>query len=152
MIPVLLSPGEEINNLADVYIRVQFYVLVNGRKIEFSPIKPTIVWQNDTPTWSENEEDLVITYNLPILTQDEMDAYGDLRYYGFTAMLYYNSEPMDCISSPSALILHQQRLESRNMRRTPSRSSLLPDDGLDDTYTEEATPFSEFLEGIAPAE
>ena len=73
-----------------------------------------------------------------------MDAYGDLRYYGFTAKLYYKGEPLDCISSPSSLILQEQRLNSRSQRHQIPTNSLLPDDGLVPAY-EEATPASDFL-------
>ena len=78
-------------------------------------------------------------------TQEELDAYGDIKYYGFTAKLYYKGEPLDCLSSPSALVLQEQRLKSRNREQhhTPT-NSLLPDDGLVPTY-EEALPASDFL-------
>lgn len=150
LLPILLSPGEEIARPDDIYITLQFFDLVNGRKIEFSRIKPTLAWQNDKPTWADNEEALVVTYNMPPLTQEEIDAYGNLQYYGFTAKLYYKGEPLDCISMPSALILQEQRLNSRRFQTRPS-SGLLPDDGLDPDG-EEATPFSEFLEEIDPSD
>ncbi|MBR1979477.1 MAG: hypothetical protein IJ985_08270, partial [Akkermansia sp.] len=53
-------------------------------------------------------------------------------------------EPLDCISTPSALILQEQRLNSRRKPAAPA-SGLLPDDGLE---PEEATPYSDFLEEI----
>lgn len=150
LLPILLSPGEEIARPDDIYITLQFFDLVNGRKIEFSRIKPSLAWQNDKPTWADSEEALVVTYNMPPLTQEEIDAYGTLQYYGFTAKLYYKGEPLDCISMPSALILQEQRLNSRRFHSRPS-SGLLPDDGLDPDG-EEATPFSEFLEEIDPSD
>ena len=106
--------------------------------------------------------------------------YGTRRYYGYTAKLYYRGEPLDCMSSPSALILHEQMLDARNARehmQIGSGSDLLPDDGLapddglvpeftddalplpDDSTTVEpatgdeegeATPFSRFIEEIDP--
>ena len=148
LLPVLLAPGEEVRP-DDIYITIQFFDLVNGRKIEFSRLAtPKLSWQNEKPDWREWEENLLVSYAVPALTQEELDAYGDLKYYGFTAKLYYKGEPLDCISSPSALILQEQRLNSR--RRTP-RSSLLPDDGLDNSY-EEAQPVSDFLEQLAQPE
>lgn len=145
LLPVLLAPGEEVRP-DDIYITIQFFDLVNGRKIEFSRLAtPKLSWQNEKPDWREWEENLLVSYAVPALTQEELDAYGDLKYYGFTAKLYYKGEPLDCISAPSALILQEQRLNSR--RRTP-RNGLLPDDGLDNSY-EEAQPVSDFLEQLA---
>ncbi len=144
MLPVLLAPGEEVRP-DDIYITIQFFDLVNGRKIEFSRSSPKLTWQKEKPDWQDWEENLKITYAVPPLTQEEIDAYGDLKYYGFTAKLYYKGEPLDCISMPSALILQEQRLNSRN-RKAPA-SDLLPDDGLN---PEEATPFSDFLNEIDP--
>lgn len=150
LLPILLAPGEEIARPDDIYITLQFFDLVNGRKIEFSRVKPKLAWLNDKPTWEDNEEALAVTYNMPPLTQEEIDAYGTLQYYGFTAKLYYKGEPLDCISLPSALILQEQRLNSRRYQSRPA-SGLLPDDGLDPAG-EEATPFSEFLEEIDPSD
>ena len=70
----------------------------------------------------------------------DVDSAGDVKYYGFTAKLYYKGEPLDCISTPSALILHEQRLNSRRRGMLPG--GLLPDDGLS-PYTEEAVPYSD---------
>lgn len=147
LLPVLLAPGEEVRP-DDIYITIQFFDLVNGRKIEFSRLAtPKLSWENEKPDWREWEENLLVTYAVPALTQEELDAYGDLKYYGFTAKLYYKGEPLDCISSPSALILQEQRLNSR--RRSTARSSLLPDDGLDPNGYEEAQPVSDFLNDLA---
>ena len=149
LLPVLLAPGEEVRP-DDIYITIQFFDLVNGRKIEFSRLAtPKLNWESEKPDWHEWEENLLVTYAVPALTQEELDAYGDLKYYGFTAKLYYKGEPLDCISSPSALILQEQRLNSR--RRAASRSSLLPDDGLDPNNYEEAQPVSDFLNDLSPA-
>lgn len=149
LLPILLAPGEEIRP-DDIYITIQFFDLVNGRKIEFSRNSPKLAWQNEKPTWEDWEENLVVSYAVAPPTTEEIDAYGELKYYGFTAKLYYKGEPLDCISTPSALILQEQRLNSRKKATSPSNSllpegDLFPDDGL---VPEEATPFSEFLEEI----
>lgn len=144
LLPVLLAPGESVRP-DDIYITIQFFDLVSGRRIEFSRLStPKLTWQNETPDWSDWEENLTITYSAPPLTQEQLDAYGDLRYYGFTAKLYYKGEPLDCISSPSALILHEQRLSARLRQQSAPVNSLLPDDGLVPAY-EEALPASNFL-------
>lgn len=145
LLPVLLAPGEEVRP-DDIYITIQFFDLVSGRRIEFSRMAtPQLNWRNEKPDWTNWEECLVVSYSVPPLTQEQLDAYGDLRYYGFTAKLYYKGEPLDCISSPSSLILQEQILNQRQKRRnyTPA-NNLLPDDGLVPTY-EEALPASDFL-------
>ncbi len=142
LLPVLLAPGEDVRP-EDLYVTFQAFDIVNGRKIEFARLaKPQMAWENGSPTWAEWEENLLIDYAVPALTQEELEAYGDLKYYGFTAKLYYKGEPLDCISSPSALILLEQRLLSR---RSSSHNNLLPDDGLD---VEEALPATDFLQNI----
>lgn len=146
-LPILLAPGQEIE-MREIYIRVQFFNLINGRKIEASTIKATHEWENEKVTWENNEEDLLVTHVHPPLTQDELGAYGNVQYYGFIAKLYYKGEPLDCISVPSSLILQEQRINSRR-NRSGGYNGLLPDDGL--VPEEEATPFSEFLEEIDPA-
>ncbi len=147
LLPIMLAPGEDVRP-DDIYITIQFFDLINGRKIEFSRHSPQLSWQNEKPTWQDWEENLVVSYAVPPPTQEEIDAYGELKYYGFTAKLYYKGEPLDCISTPSALILQEQRLNSRRKPAAPP-SGLLPDDGLE---PEEATPYSDFLEEIAPPE
>lgn len=144
-LPVLLAPGESVR-AEDIYINVQFFVLVNNRRIEFSRFDPTWAWQNKKPDWSEFEENLTITHTIPTLTSEERDAYGDMVYYGFTAKLYYKGEPLDCISAPSALILQEQRLNNRRaIRRSSQPGGLFPDE---EPASESATPFSEFLEEL----
>lgn len=145
LLPVLLAPGEEVRP-DDIYITIQFFDLVGGRNIEFSRMAaPKLSWQKEKPDWANWEENLVATYSVPPLTQEQLNAYGDLRYYGFTAKLYYKGEPLDCISSPSALILQEQILNHKQRRQqyTPN-NNLLPDDGLVPEY-EEAIPASDFL-------
>lgn len=173
-LPVMLAPGEEVR-VEDIRIRLRFFVLVNNRRIEFSSVAPVVQWENDTQTFSNSEENLIVTYNLPVLSSEEQDVYDSRRYYGYTAKLYYRDEPLDCISSPSALILHEQMLDAREareyMRSGFSSSGLLPDDGLVPEYThdelplptdvdvptessegdEQATPFSRFIEEIDPS-
>lgn len=143
LLPVLLAPGESIR-MDDLYIHIQFFDLVNGRRIAFSRGQVEWKWSQEHPSWESWEENLEVSYKLPPLTQEELDAYGDIRYYGFTAKLYYKGEPLDCISTPSSLILQEQRLNARNRRQYTPGNSLLPDDGLVPAY-EEAMPVSDFL-------
>lgn len=129
-LPILVAPETELSP-QDIFIHIQFFVLVNGREIRYSPTDPTVMWENETQDWTDNEENILISYNLPPLTRDEQDAYGEMTYYGFTAKFFYKGEPVDCISNPSALILHEQLINAREAsRKHAAPASLLPDDGL----------------------
>lgn len=148
LLPVLLAPGEEVNP-ADVFIKIDFFDLVNGHKIRPSRLaSPKLSWQNEKPTWKDWEENLLITYSMPNLTEEEIAAYGELKYYGYTAMLYYKEEPMDCLSTPSSLMLYELRFSRNSGRSSSSGNGLLPDDGLDSSY-EEALPVSDFLNTLS---
>lgn len=145
LLPVLLAPGQELEP-DGIYIKIVFFDLVNNRRIEFAHARPELRWERDELTWRDGEENIIVTYTAPELTIEEQRIYGGLEYYGFVAKLYYNGEPLDCISTPSALILHEQRLNLRGGGRTnddPSRSLLPEDEGL-----EEAIPYSDFSEEL----
>ena len=147
LLPILLAPGEEIRS-DDVYIRVQIFEMVNGRKVDFSREQPKYKWVNDKQTWENWEEELIVTYEASAPSADDLSAGGDVRYYGFTAVLAYKGEPLDLISTPAALILHEQQLS--NPRRGGSGApGLLPDDGLS-PYAEEAVPFSDEFQETTP--
>lgn len=147
LLPILLADGEEVRP-DDIYIAIQFFVMLNGRKVDFAPQEPKLSWVNGQPSWQDGEESLEVDYTLP--SHDEMDESraGDLKYYGFTAKLYYKGEPMDCISVPSSLILHEQLLNSR--RGSSGPGGLLPDDGLSSPYSEEAVPYSDEYPDTTP--
>lgn len=145
-LPILLAPGEEVR-VEDILIRLRFFVLVNNRRIEFSSVKPQMRWENDTQSFANCEENLIVTYKLPLLNDEEQGVYGSRRYYGYTAKLYYRGEPLDCMSTPTALVLHEQMLDARaaqeRLHSGMSTSGLLPDDGLVPEYTEEELPLPE---------
>lgn len=143
LLPILLAPGEEIRS-DDIYIHIDCFELVNGRKVDFSRRKPVAEWLNEVQTWENWEEDVTVSYSPP--SEEELGSSGDVKYYGFTAKMFYKGEPMDCISVPSSLILHEQMLNSR--QRGWNASGLLPDDGLD-PYAEEAVPYNEGFEDTA---
>lgn len=145
LLPILLAPGEEIRS-DDVYIRVQVFELVNGRKVDFSRAQPKYSWANETQTWETWQEDLIVTYEAPVPTPEELSSAGEVKYYGFTAVLAYKGEPLDLISTPAALILHEQQLSSPRRGGSPG---LLPDDGLS-PYAEEAIPYSDAFEDTTP--
>ncbi len=139
--PILLAPEEDIRP-EDVYIHIQFFDLTKGGDIQLSHHDPVMTWQNTTPTWESGEERLMVNYSIPVPTQEQLDAFGEMKYYGFTAKLYYRGEPLDCISTPSSLILREYQL--RNAQNQPQQSGnydLLPDDNI--FSEDEATPASD---------
>lgn len=159
-LPIMLAPGEEVR-VEDILIRLRFFVLVNNRKIEFSSIKPEMRWENETQSFENYEENLIVTYKLPLLDEEEQGVYGTRRFYGYTAKLYYRGEPLDCMSTPSALVLHEQMLDARAARaylNTNVAGGLLPedgvetDDGLVPEYTDDALPLPTEAEETLPAE
>ncbi len=104
-VPVRIAPGVNIRP-EDLDIPVQFFDIVNDREIALTRSeKPRIKWLGDSVTWESGEESFEMTYFLPTLSAEEVMALGDIRYYGYTAKLYYKGEPMDCKSSPNSLIL-----------------------------------------------
>lgn len=139
LLPVMLAPGEEVRS-DDILIRIECFELVNGRRIDFSREKAKAVWVNEVQTWENWEENVLVTYVVPPPDMGDFNSSGDAKYYGFVAKMYYKDEPMDCVSSPASLILHEQML---NSRRKGWGGGLLPDDGLD-PYAEEAEPYADY--------
>ncbi len=141
-IPILLAEGEELQP-DDIYIHIQFFDIVNGRNVRISHQEPTMTWENPIPTWAEGEEILEAHYHIPLPTMDEISTYGEIKYYGYTAKLYYKGEPLDCISYPSSLIIREYQLRERQDEDGAYNEGLLPDDGL---FYEEAQPMEEGVE------
>ncbi len=82
-------------------------------------------WVTEPVDWADGEEIMEMTYYMPPLTEEETIAFGSLKYYGYTAKLYYKGEPMDCQASPPVLFLLEQMKQS-----APSGMPELYDGGL----------------------
>ena len=147
LLPIMLAPGEEIRP-EEIYVKVQFFDIINGRKVDFSREEPKPAWANEEQSWENFQEDIIVTYEVPPLADTESFSGSDVKFYGFTAKLYYKGEPLDCISSPSALILHEQMLNNRQRSRGYA-PGLLPDDGLS-PFSEEAVPYSQEYDETPP--
>lgn len=138
-LPVLLAPEEEINP-KDVDIKVQFFDLVNGRDIALTRADASIRFMSESANWTNGEEVLEIVYHMPVLTDEEFAAYGELTYYGYAVRLYYKGELLDCEGSPRALVLVEQRLKSA------SSDASEVGDGVFDAPIEEAVPVSDYID------
>ncbi len=107
-VPILMKDGLNVRP-EDLHIRIQFFDKVNGKKVEMTRApQPAISWVTEPVDWSDGEEIMEITYYMPPLTEEELIAFGSLKYYGYTAKLYYKGEPMDCHASPPVLFLLEQ--------------------------------------------
>lgn len=107
-VPIFMKDGLNVRP-EDLHIRIQFFDKVNGKKVEMTRApEPASKWITDTVDWSDGEEIMEVTYCMPPLTEEEAIAFGSLKYYGYTAKLYYKGEPMDCHASPPVLFLLEQ--------------------------------------------
>lgn len=131
-IPVLLAPGQDIRP-EDVYISIQFFDIVNGKNVQLTRAEsPATRWLHEDLDWGDGEELLEVTYRMPVLSGEEMAAFGELKYYGYTVKLFYKGEPLDCVGSPAALLLIEQSLRHSIIPGAPDE--ILP--GEED-YSEE---------------
>lgn len=132
-IPVLLAPGQDIRP-EDVYISIQFFDIVNGRNVQLTRAEsPATRWLHEELDWGDGEELLEVTYRMPVLSGEEIAAFGELKYYGYTVKLFYKGEPLDCIGSPAALLLIEQSLQHSIIPGAPDE--VLP--GEEGNYTED---------------
>lgn len=143
MVPILMKDGLNVRP-EDLRVIVQFFDKVNGKKVEKTHApEPSSRCVTEPADWADGEEIMEITYYMPPLTEEETIAYGSLKYYGYTAKLYYKGEPMDCHASPPVLFLLEQMNQS-----SPSGLPEIYDGGL--LPPVEAAPVSESYESLLP--
>ncbi|MEG2236965.1 MAG: hypothetical protein RR888_05985 [Akkermansia sp.] len=112
-IPVLMKDDLNIRP-EDIYIPIHFFDIANKKKIEPTRAEePKVRWISEPVDWASGEEILEVTYHMAPLTTEELTAYGDLKYYGYSAKLYYKGEPMDCHATPNVLFLIEQMNQNR---------------------------------------
>lgn len=146
-VPILMKDGLNVS-VNDLKVLIQFYDKVNGKKVEKTrvaeaSIQSSIRWLTEPVDWTDGEEIMELTYDMPPLTEEEIIAFGSLTYYGYTAKLYYKGEPMDCHASPPVLFLLEQ------MRSQPSVDMPeLYDGGL--LPPVEAAPVSDSYDSLLP--
>ncbi|WP_205576114.1 tetratricopeptide repeat protein [Akkermansia muciniphila] len=143
MVPILMKDGLNVRP-EELRVIVQFFDKVNGKKVEKTHApEPSSRCVTEPADWADGEEIMEITYYMPPLTEEETIAYGSLKYYGYTAKLYYKGEPMDCHASPPVLFLLEQMNQS-----SPSGLPEIYDGGL--LPPVEAAPVSESYESLLP--
>ncbi len=143
VVPILMKDGLNVRP-EDLRVIVQFFDKVNGKKVEKTHApEPSSRCVTGPADWADGEEIMEITYYMPPLTEEETIAYGSLKYYGYTAKLYYKGEPMDCQASPPVLFLLEQMNQS-----SPSGLPEIYDGGL--LPPVEASPFSDSYDSLLP--
>lgn len=142
-VPILMKDGLNVRP-EDLRVIVQFFDKVNGKKVEKTHApEPTSRCITEPADWADGEEIMEVTYYMPPLTEEETIAYGSLKYYGYTAKLYYKGEPMDCHASPPVLFLLEQMNQS-----SPAGMPEIYDGGL--LPPVEASPVSDTYDSLLP--
>lgn len=143
IVPILMKDGLNVRP-EDLRVIVQFFDKVNGKKVEKTHApEPSSRCVTEPADWADGEEIMEVTYYMPPLTEEETIAYGSLKYYGYTAKLYYKGEPMDCHASPPVLFLLEQMNQS-----SPSGLPEIYDGGL--LPPVEASPVSDSYDSLLP--
>lgn len=143
IVPILMKDGLNVRP-EDLRVIVQFFDKVNGKKVEKTHApEPASRCVTEPADWVDGEEIMEVTYYMPPLTEEETIAYGSLKYYGYTAKLYYKGEPMDCHASPPVLFLLEQMNQS-----SPSGLPEIYDGGL--LPPVEASPVSDSYDSLLP--
>lgn len=142
-VPIFMKDGLNVRP-EDIRIQIQFFDKVNDKKVELTRApEPTISWLTDPIDWSDGEEIMEVTYYMPPLSDEEIIAFGSLKYYGYTAKLYYKGEPMDCRAKPLVLFL----LEQMNHKANPALQDIYNTDLLPPI---EAEPVSDSYDELLP--
>lgn len=143
IVPILMKDGLNVRP-EDLRVIIQFFDKVNGKKVEKTHApEPSSRCVTEPADWADGEEIMEVTYYMPPLTEEETIAYGSLKYYGYTAKLYYKGEPMDCHASPPVLFLLEQMNQS-----SPSGMPEIYDGGL--LPPVEAAPVSDSYDSLLP--
>ena len=143
IVPILMKDGLNVRP-EDLRVIVQFFDKVNGKKVEKTHApEPSSRCDTDPADWADGKAIMEVTYYMPPLTEEETIAYGSLKYYGYTAKLYYKGEPMDCHASPPVLFLLEQMNQS-----SPSGMPEIYDGGL--LPPVEASPVSDTYDSLLP--
>lgn len=127
-IPVMMKEGLNIRP-DDLYIPIQFFDAEGGKSIAPANAhlyKVDIRWITEPVDWESGEEILEVRYNMPPFSEEELTAYGERRYYGYTAKLYYKGEPMDCRGAPPVLFLIEQKQNKSSYYDEYGNDFLLP--------------------------
>lgn len=88
----------------DMTLRVNFY-----DQLSDGTIKPTTAdTGNDYPSkpydWqTDGKEEIVVTYNQPVFSEEQKRELGERRYYGYVIEVYYQDQFQDTVAMPEAM-------------------------------------------------
>lgn len=133
-----------------VEIKIHFYDIVDGKNIEPVPNERknniNFAWLAEPADWTQGgEETLRATYKIPPLRLADVHLFGDRKYYGHVAQLYYKGELLDQQANPRKL--HAIHAKGNNAPQLPG-NGLLPDLPLD--FENDPFPLEEPLPNIDP--
>ncbi len=90
-----------------INVIVHHYDLVDGKKIETVPpsraSNKSERWLHEPVDWMEEEEIAEAVYTIPALTEAETHLFGERKYFGYVAELYYKNELIDQQAYPRRL-------------------------------------------------
>ncbi len=102
---IIYSINEPIDP-KDISLVVDFYDLVNGRKVEKTRADPpSATWITKPINWQTSNIEIVNwNYYMPQLSQEDIKNFGNRSYHGFVARLYYKDIIQDIYSEPRILL------------------------------------------------
>ena len=102
----IISTINEPIDPKDISLVVDFYDLVNGKKIERTLADPpSATWITKPINWQTSKIEIVKwDYHMPKLSEEEIKNFGKRSYHGFVARLYYKDLIQDIYAEPRILL------------------------------------------------
>lgn len=105
-IPIRSTPDGDFDPTR-LEVKVHHYDIVDNKKIEaVPPSRANNIqdrWINPQPDWRTSEEFAESIYTLPSVTEADVHLFGDRKYFGYVAELYYKNELIDQQAFPRRL-------------------------------------------------
>jgi tetratricopeptide (TPR) repeat protein len=102
-----------------ISVEIHHYDLVDNKRIE--PVPPSRSdakserWINEPVDWANGEEVAEATYVLPNLSEADAHLFGERKYFGYVAELYYKNELIDQQAWPRRLhAIHAEQQRQPN--------------------------------------
>lgn len=114
-IPIRCSPDGDFD-ATQLEVKVHHYDLVDNQSVEAVP--PSRAgnisdrWISSNPNWINEEEIAESIYTLPPVSEADAHLFGDRKYFGYVAELYYKNELIDQQAYPRRL--HAIHAEKNN--------------------------------------
>lgn len=136
-IPVQKAPGEEIEDLKDLGVSVEFFNRnAKGEILPREDNETTVTdkWVTEPFDWPASGEEVQMTYTIPPRDATTEHLFGTWKYYGQIVTLTYKGEVLDVQADPPSLA-------ARVTRPAAAGGEPLPDDFLN-------TPAADFDSGL----